>query len=126
MVRLALRLSALLLLTSPLLVGCGDSEKSTRDANASDTVMTADTGIKPDLAGDGKTTPDTTPALPDASADQASPDATPAKPDGIVDAPTPTGDGGPVTADAPADRAVDSPGDGGSAVEAGSADATTD
>jgi hypothetical protein len=126
MVRLALRLFTLLLLTSPLLVGCGDNDKSTRDANASDTVITADTGIKPDLAGDGKATPDTTPALPDASADQASPDATPAKPDGIVDAPAPTGDGGPVTADAPADRAGDGGGDGGSAVEAGSTDTMND
>lgn len=126
MVRLAQRLFALLLLTSPLVVGCGESSTTTRDANTADTVTIPDTGAKPDLAGDTVTVPpDTRPALPDAGTDQipSNPDTTPAKPDLGTDTPVPTGDGGPViTKDAPVDRAGDLAGDAGSATEAGSAD----
>lgn len=125
MVRLAQRLFALLLLTSPLVVGCGESSKSTRDA-APDAVTIPDTGAKPDLAGDTVAlNPDTKPAQPDVGTDQipSNPDTTPAKPDLGTDTPAPTGDGGPViTKDAPVDRASDLAGDAGSATEAGSAD----
>jgi hypothetical protein len=92
MVRLVRRISAVLLLASPLVMGCGESSKSTRDANALDAVTNADTGTKPDTSGDTAVPSDTTPALPDAGGDQApSLDTKPVNPDVAVDAPA--GDG---------------------------------
>lgn len=123
MVRLAKCVFALLLLISPLAVGCGDSSTASHDANAPDTVTVPDTGAKPDLAGDTVIQP----AQPDAGTDlvPSNPDTTPAKPEVGTDTPVPTGDGGPVIKDAPVDSAADGTGDAGSATEAGSADTGT-
>jgi hypothetical protein len=124
MVRLAKRLFTMILLTAPLVVGCGESSSNSRDANTPDTAMAGDTGYKPDWNGDTAVPSDTKPVLPDAGTDQIplSPDTTPAKPDVTVD--TPTTDASPVTpGDAPADRAADVAGDGAAASEAGVSDA---
>lgn len=126
MVRLAQRLFAILLLTSPLVVGCGDSDKSSRDANTADTVtVPGDTGAKPDGVGDATVPPDTVTGSPDAGTDRIAPapDGAPVLGDATPDKPPTTGDAGPaVITDAPADRAGDLASDGGSAAEAGTSD----